>query len=73
MAAPIAACSSDNEVEVQTDNNRSPKTLVAYFSATNNTKQVADEITRILGADEFRMNHTTTCALPSATCPLQKR
>lgn len=51
VGVSLTACS----VEEQTDYNRSPKTLVVYFSATNNTKQVADEITRILGADEFRI------------------
>ena len=61
MTAPMSACSSNDDEpetnqptssEIQT---RGSKTLVAYFSATNNTKAVADEIVRILGADQLRI------------------
>ena len=61
MTAPMSACSS-NDDEPENSQPTSPeiqrqgsKTLVAYFSATNNTKRVADEITRILGADQLRI------------------
>ena len=61
MTAPMSACSSNDDApdtsqptssEIQT---RGSKTLVAFFSATNNTKAVADEIVRILGADQLRI------------------
>lgn len=61
MTAPMSACSS-NDDEPENGQPTSPeiqrqgsKTLVAYFSATNNTKRVADEIVRILGADQLRI------------------
>ena len=62
MTQVMSACSAGDEEptvnnepassEIQT---RGSKTLVAYFSATNNTKAVADEIVRILGADQLRI------------------
>ena len=62
MTQVMSACSASDEEptvnnepassEIQT---RGSKTLVAYFSATNNTKAVADEIVRILGADQLRI------------------
>ena len=68
MTAPMSACSSNDDEpensqptssEIQT---RGSKTLVAYFSATNNTKAVADEIVRILGADQLRIQAANTYA-----------
>lgn len=62
MVQATSACSADNDV--QSVNNESgqsdiqkhgSKTLVAYFSATNTTKGVADEIVRILGTDQLRI------------------
>ena len=62
MTQVMSACSAGDEEptvnnepassEIQT---RGSKTLVAFFSATNNTKAVADEIVRILGADQLRI------------------
>ena len=62
MTQVMSACSVGDEEptvnnepassEIQTHGS---KTLVAYFSATNNTKAVADEIVRILGADQLRI------------------
>ena len=46
------AASSENESETQPENG---KTLVAYYSASGNTKRVAEDIARAVGADLFEI------------------
>lgn len=67
-ATPIIAGSHSNDepkadAPTSSENQQQgSRTLVAYFSATNNTKRVADEITRILGSDQFRIEATNPYA-----------
>lgn len=57
--------------DVNTDNSFVPtgKILVAYFSKTNTTKTVADEISRYIGADVFEIERKEPSML---TRPLRK-
>src|SRR5574344_1219825 len=55
---PFNACASDNnssETKEPSVEGTSGKTLVVYFSCTNTTKGIADHITNILSATEFRI------------------
>lgn len=53
---PFVSCSARTQADdPQTIVGSGNKTLVAYFSQTNNTKAVADEIVRLLGCDELRI------------------
>lgn len=49
---PNDPASQSMEQQLQPSSN---KTLVAYFSGTETTKAVADEIVRLLGADQLRI------------------
>lgn len=53
-----AASAKTNNISAATTNSNSlagKKILVAYFSATNNTKRVAEEIAQATGADIYRI------------------
>lgn len=57
----LTACQKGDTQTVEGDG----KSLVVYFSATGNTKAVAEEIVRLTGADVFRIE----AAKPYATNP----
>lgn len=54
MCISLTACSNNNSSNISS-NESSPKTLVAYFSATGNTKRVADYIIDITSGDSFEI------------------
>lgn len=57
---PFSACASDNASENEESQTEASggKTLVVYFSCTNTTKGISDNITKILTADEFCIEPT---------------
>lgn len=51
LGAAFASCGSSKDKNVA----KPPKkVLVAYFSATGNTRRIADDVAKIMGADFMR-------------------
>lgn len=56
MAFTLSACSQNKNKEEKTMNNNEPKkALVAYFSATGNTKEAAELLAKAADADLFEI------------------